>query len=147
MNIGKSTYALVGLGMLAAGIALDGLVGIPEARAQATDRVFEIRTYTAQPGKFDAMKSRFREHIVPSMFPKYGMTLVGFWTAADAPQTDNTLIYVLAHPSREAAKTNWAAFREGPERAKVWAETEKDGPINLKVESIFVNPINFSPIR
>jgi hypothetical protein len=38
-------------------------------------------------------------------------------------------------------------FRAGPERAKGWAETEKDGPINLKVESIFVNPIDFSPIK
>jgi hypothetical protein len=147
MIIGKSTLAVVRLGMLAAGFALGGQVAISEARAQAADRVFEVRTYTAQPGKFDAMQSRFREHIVPTMFPKYGMTLVGFWTAADAPQSENTLVYVLAHPSREAAKKNWAAFRAGPERAQVWAETEKDGPINLKVESIFVNPINFSPIK
>jgi hypothetical protein len=120
---------------------------IPEARAQAAGRVFEIRTYTAQPGKFDAMKARFKEHIVPTMFPKYGMTLIGFWTAADAPLSDNTLVYVLAHASREAAKKNWEAFRSGPERAKVWAETEKDGPINLKVESVFVKPIDFSPIK
>lgn len=109
--------------------------------------MFEIRTYTAQPGKFDAMKARFRDHIVPTMFPKYGMQLIGFWTAADAPLSENTLVYVLAHPSREAAKMNWDAFRAGPERAKVWAETEKDGPINLKVESTFVNPTDFSPIK
>jgi hypothetical protein len=147
MTIGKSTLAVVGLGMLAAGFALGGRVAISEAHAEAGDRVFEIRTYTAQPGKFDAMKARFKEHIVPAMFPKYGMTLIGFWTAADAPLSANTLVYVLAHPSREAAKKNWEAFRAGPERAKVWAETEKDGAINLKVESIFVNPIDFSPIK
>lgn len=147
MIIGKSTLAAVGLGMLAAGFALGSQITISEARAEAADRVFEIRTYTAHPGKFDAMKSRFRKHIVPAMFPKYGMTLIGFWTAADAPLSENTLVYVLAHPSREAAKKNWEAFRAGPERAKVWAETEKDGPINLKVESIFVNPIDFSPIK
>ncbi len=109
--------------------------------------MFELRTYTAQPGKFEAMKGRFKEHIVPTMFPKYNMTLVGFWTAIDAPFSENTLVYILAHPSREAAQANWDAFRAGPERAKVWAETEKDGPINLKVESVFLNPIDFSPIK
>jgi hypothetical protein len=143
----KWTLAVVGIGMLAAGFALSGQVATPVAHAQAANRVFEIRTYTAQPGKFDAMKARFRDHIVPTMFPKYGMTLIGFWTAADAPLSENTLAYVLAHPSRDAAKKNWDAFRAGPERAKVWAETEKDGPINLKVESVFVNPIDFSPIK
>ena len=147
MTNSKWILAVVGVGMLAAGFALSGQVAASAAHAQAANRVFEIRTYTAQPGKFDAMKVRFRDHIVPTMFPKYGMTLIGFWTAADAPSSENTLVYVLAHPSRDAAKKNWDAFRAGPERAKVWAETEKDGPINLKVESVFVNPIDFSPIK
>ena len=56
-------------------------------------------------------------------------------------------MYVLAHQSREEAKKNWAAFLADPVRQKVWAETEKDGPINLKVESVFLNPVDFSPIR
>lgn len=143
----KSQRALVGAGMLATGLVLYSQLATPDAHAQAASRVFEIRTYTAQPGKFEAMKVRFRDHIVPTMFPKYGMTLVGFWTAADPPLSENTLVYVLAHSSRDAAKKNWDAFRAGPERAKVWDETEKDGPINLKVESVYVNPIDFSPIK
>ena len=48
------------------------------------------RIYTAQPGKFEAMKARFKAHVVP-MFEKHGMTVVGFWTAADAPRAENTL--------------------------------------------------------
>ncbi len=143
----KCTFTIVALGLIAAGLAAGGQIATPGAQAQTPNRVFEIRTYTAQPGKFDAMKARFQDHIVPTMFPKYGMTLIGFWTATDAPLAENTLVYVLAHPSREAAKKNWDAFRSGPERAKVWAETEKDGPINLKVESIFVKPIDFSPLK
>lgn len=114
--------------------------------AQAPPRVFELRIYTAQPGKFEAMKARFREHIIP-LFKKHGMEVVGFWTAADAPKSADTLTYILAFPSREAAQKSWDAFRADPERARVWAETEKDGPINLKVESMFVNPIDFSPIK
>jgi hypothetical protein len=143
----KWTLVVVAIGMFGAGFVSRGEAVISAAHAQTANRIFELRTYTAQPGKFDAMKARFKEHIVPTMFPKYNMTLIGFWTAADAPLSENTLVYILAHPSREAAQKNWDAFRAGPERAKVWAETEKDGAINLKVESVFLNPINFSPIK
>jgi len=119
---------------------------VPAVFAQTSDRVFELRIYTAHPGKFEAMKARFRHHIIP-LFAKHGMTVIGFWTAADAPRSGNTLTYVLAYPNREAAKKSWDAFRADPERLKVWAETEKDGPINLKVESMYINPIDFSPIK
>ena len=118
----------------------------PPLVAQAPNRVFELRVYTAHPGKFEAMKARFREHIIP-LFKKHGMEVVGFWTAADPPKSADTLTYILAFPSREAAQKSWDAFRADPERARVWAETEKDGPINLKVESMFVNPIDYSPIK
>jgi len=142
----KWMLAAVFAGLLATGIVFRGGVQISVAYAQSTNRVFEVRIYTAHPGKFEAMKARFRDHIIP-MFTRHGMTVVGFWTAADAPKSENTLAYVLAYPSREAAKKSWDAFRADPERLKVWAETEKDGPINLKVESMYLNPIDFSPIR
>ena len=116
------------------------------AHAQEKTRVFELRTYTAHPGKFDDMKARFKEHIIP-LFKKHNLTVVGFWTHADPPTSENTLVYILAHDSREAAKKNWDAFRADPVRKKVWADTEKDGPINLKVESIYINPVDFSPIK
>jgi hypothetical protein len=115
--------------------------------AQApSGRVFELRTYTAHPGKFEAMKARFREHILP-LFKKHNLELVGFWTYADAPGSENTLVYVLAHPSRAAAAANWKAFSSDPERLRVWKETEKDGPINLKVESVYLNAFDASPIK
>ena len=129
-----------------------GLAGLQSATTaapaavQASTRVFELRTYTANAGKFDAMKARFREHILP-LFKKHNLTVVGFWTPADPPLSENTLIYILAHDSREAAKKNWAAFSADPVRKQVWADTEKDGPINMKVESVYLNPTDFSPIK
>jgi hypothetical protein len=114
--------------------------------AQGADRVFELRTYTANPGKFEAMQARFRDHILP-LFKKHHLTVIGFWTYADPPASENTLVYILAHESREAAKTNWAAFSKDPVRLKVWEETEKDGPINQKVVSVFLDPVSFSPIK
>ena len=129
-----------------------GLAGLQSATTtapaavQASTRVFELRTYTANAGKFDAMKARFRDHILP-LFKKHNLTVVGFWTPADPPLSENTLIYILAHESREAAKKNWAAFSADPVRKQVWADTEKDGPINMKVESVYINPTDFSPIK
>ena len=129
------------------GSVVAGIMGLtPATSAQAPARVFELRTYTANPGKFDAMKARFRDHIIP-LFKKHNLTVVGFWTYADAPASENTLVYVLAHESREAAKKNWAAFSADPTRKQVWADTEKDGPINMKVESVYLNPTDFSPVK
>jgi NIPSNAP len=139
----------VGIVTVWVGAGLAGLqsatTAAPEA-VQASTRVFELRTYTANAGKFDAMKARFREHILP-LFKKHNLTVVGFWTPADPPLSENTLIYILAHDSREAAKKNWAAFSADPVRKQVWADTEKDGPINMKVESVYINPTDFSPIK
>ena len=133
-------------GCLVAGLAGPWAGADVRAQGPGASRVFELRTYAAQPGKFEAMKARFREHIIP-LFAKHGLALVGFWTYADAPASENTLVYILAHESREAAQRNWAAFIADPVRVRVWAETERDGPINLKVDSVFLSAIDFSPIQ
>ena len=116
------------------------------AQPATAGRVFELRTYTANPGKFEAMKARFQKSIL-ALFKKHNMEVVGFWTPTDAPNSSNTLIYILAHPSREAADKNWEAFKADPEKIKVWAETEKNGPINLKVESVFMTSLPWSQIK
>jgi hypothetical protein len=115
-------------------------------QAQGSNRVFEIRTYTAPEGKLDALKARFRDHTI-AIFNKHDMKSVGYWTPQDAPLSQNTLIYILAHPSRQAAKTNWDAFRTDPEWVKAKADSEVNGPLTTKVESVFVDPTDFSPIK
>ena len=137
---------------LAAGIFLAGFVlGSvlqPGAvvRAQADKRVFEIRTYTAHEGKLDALHARFRDHTV-RIFKKHWMTSVGYFKPQDAPLSQNTLIYILAHPSREAAKKNWAEFQADPEWKKVAAESQVNGQIVSKVESVFADPADYSPMK
>jgi hypothetical protein len=115
------------------------------ARA-AANRVFEIRTYTAPPGKLDALQKRFRDHTI-RIFNKHDMTSIAYFTPQDAPLSDNTITYILAHPSREDAKKNWAAFNADPEWVKVKADSEKDGRIVEKVVSVFADPTDFSPIK
>jgi hypothetical protein len=146
MNRKWSLAAMAAL-MFAAGYVTRGTVAPDVAYAQTSNRVFEMRTYTAPPGKLEALKSRFREHTT-RIFEKHGMTNIGYWVPADAPNSENTLIYILAHKNREAAKKSWADFRADPEWQKVAKETQKDGPLTAKSpESVFLDPTDFSPIK
>ena len=106
----------------------------------------EIRTYTAADGKLEALKSRFRDNTI-RIFNKHQMTSIGYWVPQDAPRSQNTLIYILAHPSRDAAKANWAAFQADPEWVKVKADSEKDGRLVTNVDSVFADPADFSQIK
>ena len=114
--------------------------------AQANTRVFEIRTYTAAEGKLDALHARFRDHTV-ALFSKHDMTSVAYFTPQDAPLKQNTLIYILAHPSREAAARNWQAFQNDPEWQQVKAASETQGALTTKIESVFVDPTDYSPMK
>jgi hypothetical protein len=146
MTMSSWTCLAVAATAFAAGFGVRGLVAAPVASAQTANRVFELRTYTAAPGKLDALNKRFRDHTV-KLFTKHGMTHVGYWTPADAPLSENTLIYVLAHQSRETAKKSWDAFRSDPEWIKARDESQKDGTLTAKVDSVFLNPTDYSPIK
>src|SRR5579862_6852088 len=108
--------------------------------------VFEIRTYTAEPGKLDAMHARFRDHVL-RIFEKHGITNVGYFAPSDEPLSKNTLIYILSFPSREAAKKSWEDFRNDPEWQKVKKESEVNGKLAAKMESVFVEPTDYSPMK
>jgi hypothetical protein len=109
-------------------------------------RVFELRTYHAAPGKMKALHARFRDHTW-RLFKKHGMTLVGFWSPTDAGEAENTLLYLLAFPSEGAAAKSWEAFMADPEWKTVKAESEKDGKLVEKVESIFLQATDYSPLK
>ena len=111
-----------------------------------SQQVYELRVYNTLPGRLEALKSRFRDHTT-ALFEKHGMRNVGYWTPADAPRSDNTLIYILAHESRDAAKKSWDEFRNDPEWQSVQRESEKDGKIVEKVESTYMNPTDFSKLK
>lgn len=133
-----------------AGIAVG--CGLRPTRASAAQdrvadtRVFELRTYVAPPGRLPDLQRRFREHTL-ALFTRHGMTNVGYWTPQDSARRDNTIVYLLAHRSREAARTSWAAFGRDPEWRRVQAASEADGRIVERVESVFLDPTDFSPIR
>ena len=74
------------------------------------------------------------------------MTNVAYWTELN-PKGEEKLYYVLAYPSKEAADKSWAAFRDDPDWKKAKAASEKDGPLVKKVESIYLKPTDFSPMK
>jgi hypothetical protein len=82
-----------------------------------------------------------------AIFEKHGMTNVGYWVPQDTPLSKNTLIYIISHPSREAAKKHWEEFRQDPEWQKVQKDSEANGKIVSKVDSVFMDATDFSPIK
>ena len=114
--------------------------------AGAQDRVYELRTYTCNEGKLEALKARFRDHTI-AIFKRHNMESIGYWVPQDAARSSNTLIYIIAHASREAATKNWADFNADPEWQKVRKDSEAAGPIVQKTESVFMSPADFSPLN
>ena len=126
--------------------AMAASITIPPAGAQEHGRVFELRTYTCYEGKLPDLLARFRNHTT-RIFEKHGMTNIAYWVPQDSPASQNTLIYVIAHASRDAAKKNWEEFRNDPEWQKVQKDSEANGKIVSKVESVFLDPADFSPMK
>jgi hypothetical protein len=141
-----SSRFVVALLLLLAGYVAGRASAPASVHAQQSGRVFELRTYTAAEGKLDALNSRFRDHTV-RMFQKHGITSIGYWTPMDPPQSQNTVTYILAYPSRETAKTSWAAFQNDPEWQKARNASEAQGKLVTKVESVFLTPTDYSPMK
>jgi len=116
---------------------------IVNAQSTNSQRVFELRTYTSHENRLDDVVARFKNHTT-RLFEKHGMTSIGYWIPNDQP---NTLIYVIAHQSREQAKKNWEAFQKDPEWIAAREASMTNGPIVLKTQSVFMTPTEFSPIK
>src|SRR5262249_12353212 len=96
---------LAGL-MLVAVAVVSYAAGVDQGEKRAHERIFELRHYTAAPGKLEAVNARFRDHTC-KLFEKHGMTNIGYWTPTDPKEADQKLIYILAFPNREAANKSW----------------------------------------
>lgn len=123
--------------------------GLPAGAADGQEqaaRVFEMRTYITHPGRLDALNKRFRDHTC-RLFEKHGMTLVGFWTPMEGAEAENTLVYLLAFPSREARDAAFKAFSGDPEWQKARRESEADGPIVKQIISQFLVATDYSAMK
>ena len=144
----KKTFGTVLCGglLLASGLALGALLAPARAAEPAKTRFFEMRTYVTADGRLDALHKRFREH-TNALFVKHGIELVGYWTPAEGDAAKNTLVYILAYPSKEAREKSWQEFQADPEWKAAKDASEKDGKIVDKVVSQFLVPTDYSPIK
>jgi hypothetical protein len=143
----KLAALVVGLGMIGLLAKATGADKGPEGGKKKVDtRVFEMRTYYAAPGKMTALHARFRNH-TNKLFEKHGMTTIGFWVPIDPKGAEVKLVYILAYPSKASADASWKAFREDPVWIKAKDASEKDGKLVAKIESVYLNPTDYSPIK
>jgi hypothetical protein len=108
------------------------------------NRVFELRTYFVHKGKMEALNARFKYH-TNKVLEKHGMQLIGFWT--DAKEPEHKLIYLVAHKSKAAADASWKAFRDDPDWIAARKTSEENGPLVEKVESVWLNPTDYSALK
>jgi hypothetical protein len=139
------TVCGVALVSLAAGSLITArLSHLNQVRADS-NRVFELRVYHAVPGKLPALESRFLD--TASRLPaKHDLKAVGYWVPEDAPASDNTFIYILAHPSREEAKKNWDAMFADPAFQEM-VKSEQADKLVEKVDVTYMCPTDFSAMK
>jgi hypothetical protein len=117
------------------------------AAATAADkdsRVYELRIYTAAPGKLDALNARFRDHTL-KLFEKHGMTNIAYWVPIE--NKDNQLIYLLSHASKEAREKSFREFGADPAWQAARKASEVGGPLTVQggVSNVFLTPTDYSP--
>ena len=147
----KWRLAIVAAATLAAS-AITATAVMPQAPATPTSlasdsRCFELRTYTAAPGKLESLHARFRDH-TSALFKKHGMTMLGYWVPRDKDKgADNTLVYMLAFPDCAAREKAWNDFRADPEWIKVREASEAAGKIVEKADSVLMTATDYSPVK
>ena len=140
----KSTLGICGLACSVVGL-LAYSAGYSRAENQKESRIYELRTYTTEPGRLPALNARFKNHTM-RLFEKHGMKNVMYWIPTDEKLKDNTLIYVVSHASMDAAKKSWSDFINDPEWKAAAEASEKDGKILAKrPEAVYMTLTDYSP--
>src|SRR5438874_13599056 len=114
-----------------------GVAGIGWGYAQQNNAVgfYELRIYTAQPGKRDALAARFASRTA-AIYARHGITNVGYWIpqesdAALGISAANTFIYMRGYPSREERDKRLKAAHDEPEFAEVVTKQERNPDTKL----------------
>lgn len=121
-------------------------MGVFYSSSAQNQKVFELRTYTATPGNLDKLHARFRDHTT-RIFNKHGMEVVGYWSPTSEEESMDTMVYMLEHASRDAARNSWSAFIQDPEWSEVAAASNADGEILAGIESKYLIATDYSPMQ
>ena len=131
-----------------AGCLVTGRLARPGHVSADSNRVFELMMYHTLPGKVPELEAIFRDSA--QLKEKYGLNVIGYWVPNDDPNWQNTIIYLIAHPSREAAEKNWQAFHADPAflASRKAAEPLIEKANNVyRVDAVYMRPTDFSAIK
>src|SRR5438874_12159777 len=114
-----------------------GVAGIGWGYAQQNNAVgfYELRIYTAQPGKRDALAARFASRTA-AIYARHGITNVGYWIPqqSDAEigiSAEDTFIYMRGYPSRQERDKRLKAAHDDLEFAEVVTNQERNADTKL----------------
>jgi hypothetical protein len=77
------------------------------------------------------------------------MTNVVYGVPQDSEKgKEDTLVYLLAFPTRDHAAKAWKNFIDDPEWQRAYKESQPDGvELAGKIDSIFLAPTDYSPVH
>jgi hypothetical protein len=132
--------ALLGLAFGVAGI------GWGYAQEKRAPGFYELRIYTAQPGKRNALAARFASGAAGN-FARHGITNVGYWIPQQSDpevgiNADDTFIYIRGYPSKEERDKRLKAAHDDPFFIDVIQKPESNPATKLvgKVHNIDMVP-------
>ena len=130
---------------------LFGLVGAGWAIAEqqrTASQVFELRVYKTMPGKRETLANRFRDH-TSAMFERAGMKNVGYFNAITGDDTDDTFVYLLAYPSREARDDMWRELGTYEDFQELIVQVERDDNRKLvdTIDARLLVPTSYSELK
>ena len=118
-----------------------GVVGIGWGYAQQQKAIgfYELRVYTAQPGKRNELAARFANRTA-AIYARHGITNVGYWIPQESDpelgiNADNTFIYMRGYPSKEQRDKRLKAAHDDPEFAEVVLKQERNPETRLIVKA------------
>jgi hypothetical protein len=118
-----------------------GLAGFGWGYAQQKNVAgfFELRVYTAQPGKRDALAARFASRTA-AIYARHGITNVGYWIPQQCDpvlgiSAENTFIYMRGYPSKAERDKRLAAAHDDPEFGEVVTKQEQNPDTKLIVKA------------
>src|SRR5262250_3011732 len=100
---------------------------------------YELRVYTAQPGKRDALAARFASRTA-AIYARHGITNVGYWIPLESDpelgiSAANTFIYMRGYPSKEERDKRLKAAHDDPEFNEVVTRQEQNPDTRLIIKA------------
>ena len=109
--------------------------------------IYELRTYVANPGKLKSAEEKYTKNIV-NLLQRHGIKDLFGWRAFDLPESKNTFIRLLHHPSEKEAVLNWKSFINDNEQKNFPLNQEDKKPLlAFPPETIMLKSTDFSPLK